>query len=141
MHGYDESRFLVEDYDFWLRAGFKFQYGVLNKNLYYYRRHKASLTGSRKKDIIICTDKLLYDIYKSQNLTQDERIEILKRLSIDSYYDVYNRKNLKKYMNLLKNESKMQYKLMGKKLRIGQYLPELITKWLKGAKERLKSAC
>lgn len=131
LHGYNEELFLIEDYDFWLRAGLQFQYGVLNKFLYFYRFHEASLTGSRKKDITVRTDKLIYDIYNSQKLIQDERIEILKRLSIDAYYNVYNKRDLKKYMNLLKEESKMQYKLMGKELRLGQYLPKSIIRRLK----------
>jgi len=44
LEGYNESLFLVEDYDFWLRASFQFTIVHLNKNLYQYRIHDSSLT-------------------------------------------------------------------------------------------------
>lgn len=52
LHGYDTNKFLVEDYDFWLRiylAGFKII--PLDKLLYVYRNHVISLTSTRRKDI------------------------------------------------------------------------------------------
>lgn len=133
LKGYNEKLFLVEDYDFWLRAGLKFKLGVLNKKLYFYRVHEESLTGTRKQEIIKRTDNLLYGIYKEQELSDEERLKILERLSIDSYHYVYNRKNLKKYMCMIKEISKAQYKMMGIEMIIGQYLPKTLVKWLKTA--------
>lgn len=49
---YDPNRFLVEDYEYWLRI--LLHYGKIdsiNKTLYKYREHSKSLTGKRKKDI------------------------------------------------------------------------------------------
>lgn len=45
---YDKNRFLVEDYDYWLRVGLIGEIGHLQKNLYNYRMHKANLTSKNK---------------------------------------------------------------------------------------------
>lgn len=42
--GYDEQFFLIEDYDFWLRATVHSRYFHLKKSLYKYRKHEESLT-------------------------------------------------------------------------------------------------
>jgi glycosyltransferase involved in cell wall biosynthesis len=44
---YDETIFLAEDYDFWLRAAQHFQFKALNADLYFYRQHQQSLSASR----------------------------------------------------------------------------------------------
>ena len=48
---YEPDMFLVEDYEYWIRVSKKFKIGHINKNLYIYRVHDNSLTGTRKKDI------------------------------------------------------------------------------------------
>lgn len=45
LNGYDESLFLLEDYDFWIRASTKFKLHHLDAVLYQYRLHKESLTA------------------------------------------------------------------------------------------------
>src|SRR5262249_23985646 len=47
LGGYATDLFLVEDYDFWLRASMRFEFGVLAKDLYLVRQHPASLTTTR----------------------------------------------------------------------------------------------
>ncbi len=59
LGGYDESLFLVEDYDFWLRAARRFRFVPLHEDLYRYRRHAASLTDQRRDEIARDTDRLL----------------------------------------------------------------------------------
>lgn len=44
---YDETIFLAEDYDFWLRAARHFQLAAVDADLYAYREHKRSLSASR----------------------------------------------------------------------------------------------
>lgn len=57
---YDPDMFLVEDYEYWIRISEQFKIGHLNKNLYTYRMHSGSLTGTRKNDI----NKQLYRLRK-----------------------------------------------------------------------------
>lgn len=45
LKGYDESLYLLEDYDFWLRAGARFKFYHLNESIYQYRLHSSSLTS------------------------------------------------------------------------------------------------
>ena len=59
LQGYDESLFLAEDYDFWLRASCRFKFCALHQDLYLYREHGASLSGKRRDDVIQLTDRLL----------------------------------------------------------------------------------
>lgn len=47
---YDESLFLVEDYDFWLQCLAEFRFYNIQEVLYNYRNHGESLTSSAKKD-------------------------------------------------------------------------------------------
>lgn len=50
--GYNVSAFLIEDYDFFVRAFINHNFYYLNKyNLYYYREHDASLTGTQGDNV------------------------------------------------------------------------------------------
>ena len=52
LGGYDEDLFLVEDYDFWLRAAAAgFRYAFIDRSLYFYRVHEGSLTTRRSAQI------------------------------------------------------------------------------------------
>lgn len=51
LGGYDEDRFLVEDWHFWLRASLSFKMRHLREDLYLYRMHEGSLTSTRLKEI------------------------------------------------------------------------------------------
>lgn len=56
---YDEDKFRMEDYDFWLRAAERFSFHFINKpSLYYYRKHSASLTAG------IYSDDKVFNEYK-----------------------------------------------------------------------------
>ena len=48
---YNASKFLVEDYDYWLRILLNGRIGHLSKSLYNYRFHKDSLTTTRQHDV------------------------------------------------------------------------------------------
>lgn len=50
--GYNENKFLVEDYEYWLRILFEYgEIGNISDVLYLYRTHKCSLTSTRERDI------------------------------------------------------------------------------------------
>jgi glycosyltransferase involved in cell wall biosynthesis len=53
LSGFDEGLFLVEDYDFWLRASIRFPLVALHEVLYRYREHGGSLTATRTRDIAL----------------------------------------------------------------------------------------
>lgn len=46
---YDQSLFLAEDYDFWLRASLVTRLEALHEDLYLYRYHSQTLTATRKQ--------------------------------------------------------------------------------------------
>jgi glycosyltransferase involved in cell wall biosynthesis len=52
LGGYDERRFLVEDYDFWLRAAARFRIAPLHRDLYQFRFHSSSLTETRRAEVL-----------------------------------------------------------------------------------------
>lgn len=51
LSGYSPDLFLVEDYDFWIRANRSHKFLHLDVAPYFYRMHKGSLTSTRAKDI------------------------------------------------------------------------------------------
>ena len=55
---YDTGMFLAEDYDYWVRIYKQFPVVHLGRNLYEYRRHGKSLTGTRMRDIMVQTARL-----------------------------------------------------------------------------------
>lgn len=54
--GYREDRFLVEDYDFWLRLRAAFPIAPLHRTLYEYRHHAGSLTSTRRQQVFQQTE-------------------------------------------------------------------------------------
>jgi glycosyltransferase involved in cell wall biosynthesis len=65
LGGYAEDLFLVEDYDFWLRASTRFQLAFLNQDLYRYRWHARSLSLQQRENIRLAREKSL-----ARNLNQ-----------------------------------------------------------------------
>lgn len=59
LGGYDINKFLVEDYDFWLRAYWKFKFYHIKESLYYYRIHGGSLTATKKENVEKATIELI----------------------------------------------------------------------------------
>jgi glycosyltransferase involved in cell wall biosynthesis len=53
LDGYNEKLFLVEDYDFWIRAILKFKSCKIEESLYLYREHTSSLTGQISSDSVV----------------------------------------------------------------------------------------
>jgi glycosyltransferase involved in cell wall biosynthesis len=59
LRGYAEDLFLVEDYDFWLRASCHFRFARLSRDLYNYRVHSGSLTTQRSAEVILAHHQTL----------------------------------------------------------------------------------
>ena len=56
---YNPEKFLVEDYDYWLRMMLFGDIGHINEDLYTYRCHPESLTGTRIAEILHKTDCII----------------------------------------------------------------------------------
>ncbi|MGO4819485.1 glycosyltransferase family 2 protein [Flavobacterium sp. W22_SRS_FP1] len=74
--GYNENCFLVEDYDFWLRAISHSRFYQLRKKLYCYRKHDTSLThqiafDNEKKQIFNESVIKMYDSFSKTLLKKD----------------------------------------------------------------------
>jgi len=59
LGGYAEDLFLVEDYEFWLRAAASFRFQPLHRDLYLYRRHGASLTQRQLAQVHLAAEEAL----------------------------------------------------------------------------------
>jgi len=57
LGGYDESLFLAEDYDFWLRASLCFRLEPLSEPLYRYRKHSDSLSAKRAHAVSLAAEQ------------------------------------------------------------------------------------
>jgi glycosyltransferase involved in cell wall biosynthesis len=57
--GYNEELFLLEDFDFWLRASLHFKLTPLHQDLYLFRRHSNSLTTTCSNRIKVGHEKTL----------------------------------------------------------------------------------
>lgn len=72
--GYAVDRFLVEDYEYWLRINLNGNIGVLHKCLYDYRSHSNSLSESKKQEVQKELKRLRYFYlreYKKKKLPLD----------------------------------------------------------------------
>ena len=59
LNGFDVTRPLVEDYDFWLRAAGRFRFEPVNLDLYEYRLHQRSLSAQHDAAILAAHRLLL----------------------------------------------------------------------------------
>ncbi|MDD3722642.1 MAG: glycosyltransferase [Lutibacter sp.] len=71
LNGYDENLYLVEDYDFWLRASLKFKFFHLDENLYQYRLHQISLTANIQNNKMISEQHKKGFILMFTNISND----------------------------------------------------------------------
>ena len=90
LNGYNEDLFLVEDYDFWLRAFLKFKCSRIDESLYLYRRHGTSLSAQ------IFDNPIRNKLWKKNSLTmmtsffgglslEEEDIQMLSKFVVDNY--------------------------------------------------------
>lgn len=63
LNGYDENKFRMEDFDYWLRAaGHKMKFSFIDQpQLYYYRKHSENLTAE------LFTQKDKYEKYRNDH--------------------------------------------------------------------------
>lgn len=84
LNGYDEQLFLVEDYDFWLRASVRFKLLGLKDDLYLARMHDQNLTISRKQEITLAREKLLlHHLPRLTWATRKDRMEAYALMALE----------------------------------------------------------
>lgn len=87
LGGYDEGLFGVEDYDFWIRAadhGFRLR--PVREELYSYRRHDQSLTGTRARDINRMTSAIMEEAINALPASPRRANAYLQLLCRDPYH-------------------------------------------------------
>ena len=88
LGGYDETKFLVEDYDFFLRAYEKYKFLYIPEVLYSYRKHAESLTGTRRMEAKSRTIELL-KLFNQRASSEEVRSMTAKGIS-NLYLDLSN---------------------------------------------------
>lgn len=101
---YDTGKFLMEDYDYWLRIFKVYPIKYLPDILYQYRQHENSLTETRNRQILKSRIQLLEEELASNNLDSDTLKMLYKEIaeasfSLDQYLE------MKKYLIKLKHIS------------------------------------
>lgn len=90
LNGYDVTKFLIEDYDFFLRAYMKYKFKYVHQYLYLYREHGSSLTTTRREEIKNISIEFLKDVLTK---VDDTKIESKIKKGISNYYldlsDIY----------------------------------------------------
>ena len=111
--GYNTNFFLVEDYDFWLRALLFFSFSKIDKALYRYRKHSETLTSNIYKDrqfyetwkmnLKSCYFNFLKNLNKSQNIgpVSDVFVELHTAELNDFSKLVQNSTELKKILSII----------------------------------------
>jgi hypothetical protein len=80
---YDNTLFLVEDYDYWLRVSFKHRLSSLDRDLYEYRLHENSLTMLHPREIPrLHVLTLLRNLPRMQWMSRD--LSVITRLNTAS---------------------------------------------------------
>jgi glycosyltransferase involved in cell wall biosynthesis len=79
LTGYDENLFGAEDYDFWLRAARIFRLQPVDRDLYLYRRHDASLTNQRSMQI---KDLVAQVVVRELDDVQDDKLRARALLNL-----------------------------------------------------------
>jgi glycosyltransferase involved in cell wall biosynthesis len=81
LGGYDEDLALVEDWDYWLRASAAFRLARLREDLYLYRCHNNSLTGTQLERIRPAQERCLTkNLPRLSWLDRDLRVSAYKNL-------------------------------------------------------------
>ena len=84
LKGYNVNKFLVEDYDFWLRVYWKYKMLHISESLYFYRIHAKSLTSERKKEVELAEIELLEENVPSIN---DKKMKEMVNFKIQKFYE------------------------------------------------------
>lgn len=113
---YDTKRFLVEDYEYWLRISLVGELAPLHENLYQYRFHENSLTETKKKEIAKALKKVRLDYLK-----QYEKEGYSDETLFDIFHDIMSQEKnflvrvFQKILYSIRNKSYIKYMFLLKK--------------------------
>lgn len=131
---YDTSKFLIEDYDYWLRISRKFKIRFINDSLYFYRTHSGSLTESKNSQMLEAKIKLYEEeLSNDKNLSKESTALIYNELAIASL-GIGNYKQMKKYVKMFKSINISNVSL-NKKVKISCLIGPTLTKLVKKLKK------
>lgn len=116
---YNEDLFLAEDYDFWLRALLHSSYSHIEKALYHYRKHPATLTNQiavnkdKKQLWKKSVAKMYANFFKEISKTNTEEISIfftqnLTNQKIDFKWIISINNKIKGFKEILKTNANFQ---------------------------------
>lgn len=111
---YKKDKFLVEDYDYWLRMMLQGNFGHISEFLYTYRIHSKSLTGTRMQEILEKTKEIqneYYPIYKEKY-----NIEIISQAPAKQKVSL-----LEHIFSVKNNGNKKIIRILGFKISIKRY--------------------
>ena len=101
---YNAGKFLMEDYDYWLRVARFFQVEYLPDVLYQYRQHEGSLTERRNKQVLDGKVKLLEEELALTVLERDIRRMVYKELA-EALFSLGRYDEMKRYLLKMKDIS------------------------------------
>ena len=143
--GYDETLFLVEDYDFWLCAIINNKFCKVNKFLYNYRSHDSSLTNqiSSIGDRQILWRKNIDTMYFkfSKNFLDNDAVffaelqtKILTHQKISFKWVTNNNFVIKKFHKKISSN----FNFLNKKLIMRVFMKQMISLMVNGTKQKNK---
>jgi glycosyltransferase involved in cell wall biosynthesis len=96
-NGYNPGAFLIEDYDFFMRAFLKFNFSYLPRyDLYYYREHESSLT-STQGDVVNDLQKIMIERQLSgleKKLPRNQLMLLYRKFAV---FNAVRKNNSRKY--------------------------------------------
>lgn len=106
LNGYNENLFLVEDYDFWLRASQICPFHHIGDNLYAYRLQEASLTNTINLDnkTTVLHQKALTKMFFDIGKLNKWHAKTLEVILAHHFSKSYNLSNYFKYRKTIKKD-------------------------------------
>lgn len=131
---YDTEKFLVEDYDYWLRIARIFPIKFINDSLYLYRIHSGSLTEKKNKEMLRAKIQLLTNVInEEEGVSHSVKAKIYGEIAIAAFsLDQYPQ--MKECVRQIKNLTE-DLDILPLKIKIscviGKYLTSFVKKMCK----------